>query len=698
MEKKDLKKLQETELSILLDFDSFCKKHNLKYYLVGGALLGAARYKGFIPWDDDIDVAMPREDYERLGECWKNESIEGCFLQNGETDRNFSRCIQKIRKDNTEIIEGLSSGVKMNNGIYIDIFPVDFVTTDKAEIVGKKAAKIRKLMTLRAIKGGYTGGGIKGLIKKLIKAMLFFMSPESIDRKIRKLCTAENNSDTKYAVLYLHNYDWTRQIHKKEVFAEPVACEFEGHSFNAPSLTEDFLSRVFGENYMDEPPVEKQKNPHNYISLCFDTEKKQEEINKKKILFVTNEPFSQQSSNGRTLMNLVRNTEPDRRAQLFLHGSPETDFCKYYYKVTDSYALKSIISLSPLKPPKAETASATEQSSKKLTHSKSGKRSCRNYLIRSIVWLTYRWWNGYFDAFLREVNPGIVFLQAGDAPFMYAIALKIAKKYGARLVMYNSESFPLKERLYSSSSKTDPFHFALKKLLCFYYGRFMKKADYCFYSMEELERDYKKKYPHKGGSKTLYTATDMRSLPDNAQGFNVAYCGNLGVGRAEPLSDFARVLRKAVPEATLNVYGKFVSEEDERSVCENENVVYHGLVPYDEIPKALSEASVVLHCENKEKLENLRYAFSTKIADSLACGRPFLVYASEEFPFVKYLKENKAAHIAGNERDLETVLVKMKNDEEYRNMYISSATDLAQKNHNLQKNCDFVQEIIEKLL
>lgn len=695
MEKKDLNQLQQTELSILISFDEYCKKHNLKYYLVGGALLGAARYKGFIPWDDDIDVAMPRLDYEKLKECWKADEIEGCFLQNGETDKNFSRCIQKIRKNNTEIIEGLSSNVKMNNGIYIDIFPVDFVVSDDEKIIGKKAATIRKLMSFRAIRGGYIGGGIKSLIKRIIKAMTFFISPESIDKSIDRLCVLENDKETNYAILYLHNYEWKKQIHEKDVFGEGGICEFEGYSFSAPKDMNAFLKKVFGEDYMNEPPKEKQNNPHNYVSVCFDTEKRQKEAEKRKILFVTNEPFSQQSSNGRTLMNLVRNTDSDKRAQFFIHGSPDADFCKHYYKVTDSYALKSMFSISALKPPKIEMVSEKEKSSHNLTHSKNGKRSCRNYLIRSIVWLSYRWWNGYFDQFLKQVNPGIVFLQAGDAPFMYAIALKIAKKYGARLVMYNSESFPLKERLYSSSSKTDPFHFALKKLLRFYYGKFMKRVDYCFYSMEELERDYKKKYPHKGGSKTLYTATDMKALPDNAQGFNVAYCGNLGVGRVQPLSEFAKVLKKAAPDATLNIYGKFINKEDEEVLCKNENVKYHGLIPYDEIPEVMSKAAVILHCENEEKLENLRYAFSTKIADSLACGRSFLVYASEEFPFVKYLKENKAAHIAGNENDLETVLVKMKNDEVYRNMYIPSATDLAQKNHDLQKNCEYVGDVLK---
>lgn len=270
MKTADLKRLQQTELSILLSFDEYCKKHNLKYYLVGGALLGAARYKGFIPWDDDIDVAMPREDYESIKTLWQKDSIKGCFLQNADSDPKFARCIQKVRKDNTVIIESVSQSVKMHNGIYIDIFPIDFVTTDDEAIVGKIAKKIRILMSLRAIRSGYVNGA-KSTLKKVVRVLTFFISCKSIDKKIDVLCTKENNFDAKYAVLYLHNYDWKKQIHDREVFGEGGCCEFEGHKFSAPSDTDVFLKKVFGEDYMMEPSKEKQINPHNYISVSFDT-------------------------------------------------------------------------------------------------------------------------------------------------------------------------------------------------------------------------------------------------------------------------------------------------------------------------------------------------------------------------------------------------------------------------------------------
>lgn len=267
MNKEELKELQQTELSILTAFDAYCKKHNLKYYLIGGALLGAARYKGFIPWDDDIDVAMPREDYEELKQLWQKDNIKGHFLQNEDSDPNFARCIMKVRKENTQIVEKNSAHIQMHQGIYIDIFPIDYVQSDNLKKINRRAKTIRRFMTLRAIKSGYKGNHHK--IKNIIRCLIFWLPKKVIDKRIYRLCTLENSKDKKYAILYLHNYNWQKQMHKIEVFGEGSLCDFEGLKFNAPSDMNAFLTKVFGEKYMQEPPKEKQKNPHNYISVKF---------------------------------------------------------------------------------------------------------------------------------------------------------------------------------------------------------------------------------------------------------------------------------------------------------------------------------------------------------------------------------------------------------------------------------------------
>ena len=118
---------------------------------------------------------------------------------------------------------------------------------------------------------------------------------------------------------------------------------------------------------------------------------------------------------------------------------------------------------------------------------------------------------------------------------------------------------------------------------------------------------------------------------------------------------------------------------------------------YEAIPDILRQADMVMHCENKDRLANLRTAFSTKIADSLAVGTPFLVFADREYPFVKYLLRNQCAHIAGNAEELKVVLRQCRNDLTYRYQFVENALLTAAENHSTKGNCRKFNAIIETI-
>ncbi len=413
----------------------------------------------------------------------------------------------------------------------------------------------------------------------------------------------------------------------------------------------------------------------------------------KRILIISNEALDSSSSNGRTMMNLLKRFAPENLAQFYIHGSPDYDICKNYFKSSDINALRTFLFLKR----KPEIIDSNLAKSNDQLASNVKNKNCVKRLLRNMAWMSFRWWKKDFDEFVDSFSPDVVLLQAGDAPFMYAIALKISKKYNIPIVMYNSESYVLKEYMYNGADKNRISHFFLKSSLKKQYKRIMGMVSYCIYSAEYLEREYQKKYPHKGKSCTLYTISEMPRLPDNSnETFNLLYCGNLGVGRDEPLAEIAKILYEVDPNAKLDIYGKFISKESEDLVCSNENVNNNGFVPYDEIPRIMSEASMLIHTEHPDRLENLKNAFSTKIADSLASGRPFLVYASREYPFVKYLIENDCAHIASNEEELKEILEKCISDKEYRNKYVDNALATAQKNHNIETICNKMLEIISQ--
>ena len=411
----------------------------------------------------------------------------------------------------------------------------------------------------------------------------------------------------------------------------------------------------------------------------------------KKILIFANESVSNSSSNGRTLRNFLLDISKEQIAQFYIHGEPDYSVCSSYYQVSDRDALNAFLC--------RKNRIASREKNTEVSHSEPRKyqKNCRTMLIRDIVWRSYRWWKKDFNKFIKDFAPDVILLQAGDAPFMYAIALKISNKYKLPIVIYNSEEYVLKEKMYSGAKKYSIWHMLLHHRLKRVYKKLMQKVSFCIYSTEYLEEKYQKKYPHPGKSCTLYTVSELPLLEDTSDKnkFSLLYCGNLGVGRVYPLNEVAKVLFEVDPNAVLKVYGKFVNEEDKMLLCSNSNVFYGGIVPYDEIPGLMSNASMLIHCENLERLENLRGAFSTKIADSLACGRPFLVYATREYPFVQYLEKYNCAHIATHIEELKNILMKNFTDEAYRTKYVQNALNVAQSNHSVIVNSKQFLKILD---
>ena len=417
----------------------------------------------------------------------------------------------------------------------------------------------------------------------------------------------------------------------------------------------------------------------------------------KKILIISNEPLSNTYSNGRTLRNFLLNIPKEQIAQFFLHGQPDLEVVSHFYKVTDMDALNAFLMRKPkekkVHQAKGNVAVTSNAQPKKI------RRSCKTMVFRDIIWRSYAWWKKDFDNFIKEFHPDVLLFQAGDAPFMFALTIKIAKKYKLPIIMYNSENYVLKKRMYSGSNEKSVWHKMLHGRLKRVYKKLMNKVSFCIYSTEYLEEQYQKAYPHPNKSCALYMVSELEPLLDNSDNehFSLLYCGNLGVGRVIPLAEIAKTLYKIDKEATFNVYGKFVSEQGKRHLCDNPNVIYGGTVSYDQVPELMSNASMVVHSENTDRIEHLQYAFSTKIADNLASGRPFLVYASNEYLFSEYLKQNECAHVANDVDQLETILQECIKNITYRNKYVHNAIDIAQKNHNANSNGKRINEILNSI-
>ena len=265
----DLRKVQLTELEVLLEFDRICEKYKLPYLLIGGSAIGAVRHGGFIPWDEDVDVGMLRKDYERFLEVCEQELSNKYFLQTYCTDRAYCGQFAKIRVNGTTFLEVEPSAAnpEMHHGIFIDIFPLDHVP-DNNVLARLQYTLVRFLNSIIHTNGATVH---KKTLKNLIK--LAYSYPFKLlfsKAKLSRLCTriASWYNDTRRVTNFFGRYGFAKETAPREWFGKPVLMEFEGHLLPLPEGWHDYLSQIYGD-YMKLPP-EEERGTHEIFLVDFE--------------------------------------------------------------------------------------------------------------------------------------------------------------------------------------------------------------------------------------------------------------------------------------------------------------------------------------------------------------------------------------------------------------------------------------------
>ena len=168
MEKEKLKKLHNVEVEILDEFNRICNKHNLQYFLSYGTLLGAVRHQGFIPWDDDLDVSMPREDYEKFIEIAEDELNKEYYIDNKNTNDKYYLNFTKLRKKNTVFEQDFQVNYDGPKGIWVDIFPIDEIKKENSKLLFIQNKLDSTIFRICHYKSGFFLSKKLLLIKKLI--------------------------------------------------------------------------------------------------------------------------------------------------------------------------------------------------------------------------------------------------------------------------------------------------------------------------------------------------------------------------------------------------------------------------------------------------------------------------------------------------------------------------------------------------
>ena len=260
--------IQKVELGILLDVDRVCRQLGVNYFIVGGTLLGAVRHKGFIPWDDDIDIGMMRADYEVFVQKAQALLPEGLFLQTRFTDKELPCCYAKVRRDDTTFIETSTKDRNIHHGIYVDIFPFDYYPQNR---IRAKLNKIRLLLiTHKVNEAFYTEEApeysLRGRIAHTLSGWLYRDVNSALADRDR-ICRSVPQSP----LVTNYNGAWgDREVVRAEWVTHYTELTFEGHPVQAPAAYDAYLRNVYGA-YMELPPVEKRV-PHHYAE-AIDTEK-----------------------------------------------------------------------------------------------------------------------------------------------------------------------------------------------------------------------------------------------------------------------------------------------------------------------------------------------------------------------------------------------------------------------------------------
>lgn len=274
-----LRKLQLKELDTLVYFKDFCNKNNLLFYLCGGCCIGSLRTGGFIPWDDDIDILMPRDDYEKLYKLWDNDKQERFKLLRTDEKIFTGNIFTTIVDTETTCVKANQAHLDIPFGIMMDIFPIDGCPKGKFKRTMQKLnAMIYSLFLAQIVPENH--GGIMALGSKFLLSIV--RSPKAREKKWRnaeRRMSKYKISDCEYITELCEGVHSMQPEYPKEWFASAVYREFEGLQMPIPVGYDPYLKKAFGD-YMTLPPEDKQKPHHDMILV--DTERSYKEVLKGK--------------------------------------------------------------------------------------------------------------------------------------------------------------------------------------------------------------------------------------------------------------------------------------------------------------------------------------------------------------------------------------------------------------------------------
>lgn len=269
--------LKEIQIEILKEIKRVCAENNISFFLDSGTLLGAVRHKGMIPWDDDIDLGMLREDYEKFANL-VSELDDSFFYQSWNSDPNYGLPYAKVRKKHTHFIESTNKDSGQNDGIFVDIFPYDNYPDSRVKqfVYEQKLYLISKLLLAKCgyavwLKEDGRENVVKKLTYRIIKILSGLFSKDRLIFWYHKIVVKCNREDTGCYVPQSGDGRFKKWILPKSCLDGFMELEFENELYPCPQNYDLYLKSFYGD-YMTLPPLEERTSNHSVIKVIIDEE------------------------------------------------------------------------------------------------------------------------------------------------------------------------------------------------------------------------------------------------------------------------------------------------------------------------------------------------------------------------------------------------------------------------------------------
>ena len=252
-----LQEIKEISFDVLKHFCRFCTENNIRFFLSNGTLLGAIKYSGFIPWDDDIDVFVPREDYDRLVKSYQDSDRYKLFSPERVAEYRFpfsKLCDMTTLKEENNIDNVVSLGVD------IDIFPLDYCSE---HILRPNVQRKLKIYQIGCVLSKFTSSKGKPIHKRCIIRACRMLGFRFFSSRLIKTVNKESALGSSHIGCLMWPIYGQREVVPADVFSDTIEVDFEGEKFPAPAGYDVYLRSLYGD-YEKDPPLDKQKSHHNY--------------------------------------------------------------------------------------------------------------------------------------------------------------------------------------------------------------------------------------------------------------------------------------------------------------------------------------------------------------------------------------------------------------------------------------------------